>query len=57
MGLSCDLMDEFYTLIANVGFPIAVAAYLLLRMEAKLDLLTVAISRLTESLPKKEANT
>lgn len=44
-------MDELYSLIANVGFPIAVAGYLLLRMEAKIDDLTKAIHALTSRLP------
>jgi hypothetical protein len=43
-------MEEFLTLIANVGFPIAVAAYLLIRFEAKLGELTYAISELRECI-------
>ncbi|MGS0765307.1 YvrJ family protein [Syntrophomonas curvata] len=36
-------MEELLNLIANVGFPIAVAAYLLIRIENKLGDLTLAI--------------
>lgn len=43
-------MEEFLSLIANVGFPIAVAAYLLIRFEAKLGELTRAISDLRECI-------
>jgi hypothetical protein len=43
-------MEEFLSLIANVGFPIAVAAYLLIRFEAKLGELTRAISELRECI-------
>lgn len=43
-------MDEFLNLIANVGFPIAVAAYLLIRVENKLGELTRAISDLRECI-------
>ena len=40
-------MGEIVTLITNVGFPIAVATYLLIRFETKIDGLTKAISDLS----------
>ena len=43
-------MEELLSLIANVGFPIAVAVYLLIRFEAKLGELTRAISELRECI-------
>lgn len=43
-------MDDMLNLIANVGFPIAVAAYLLIRIENKLSDLTRAISELRECI-------
>ena len=49
-------MEEFYSLVANVGFPIAVAGYLLLRQESKMDRLTDAVNKLAsiiETLEKK----
>lgn len=32
-------MQEFFTIISNFGFPVAVASYLLFRFEKKLDAL------------------
>jgi hypothetical protein len=32
-------MAEFFTIVANFGFPVAVASYLLFRFEKKLELL------------------
>ncbi len=43
-------MDDIINLIANVGFPIAVAAYLLIRLETKLNQLTQAIGELREAI-------
>ncbi|HZJ83999.1 MAG TPA: YvrJ family protein [Syntrophomonadaceae bacterium] len=43
-------MDEIINLIANVGFPIAVAVYLLIRIETKLNHLTKAIGELREAI-------
>ncbi len=39
-------MEEILQGIANVGFPIVVAAYLLVRIEGKLDELTISIHQL-----------
>ena len=43
-------MDDLYNFIGNVGFPIAVASYLLLRLENKMDKLTEAVTSLKEVL-------
>lgn len=40
-------MEDFMTVVANVGFPIAVAAYLLIRIEGKLTALTDSINQLS----------
>jgi hypothetical protein len=40
-------MEELLKQIGNVGFPVVVAIYLLVRMEAKLDQLTTSIVSLT----------
>nr|WP_312289490.1 YvrJ family protein [Clostridium chromiireducens] len=40
-------MGEMVTLITNVGFPIAVATYLLIRFESKIDGLSQSIDKLT----------
>ena len=38
------------TLIANVGFPIAISMYLLVRIEGKLSCLTDSINELSKTL-------
>lgn len=43
-------MEGFINTIANVGFPIAVAAYLLIRIEGKLCQLTNAITELRQAI-------
>jgi len=43
-------MEELINTIANVGFPIAVAAYLLIRIEGKLCQLTTAITELRQAI-------
>ena len=46
-------MEEFAKIVANVGFPIAVSGYLLIRIESKLDKLTDSISTLSTILSVK----
>ena len=41
-------MEEILTMIANFGFPIVVSAYLLVRIEGKLEKLTAAITDLAK---------
>lgn len=43
-------MDEMLKLIGNLGFPIAVAAFLLVRVEQRMDSLTAAIGELREAI-------
>lgn len=43
-------MEEMLTTIGNVGFPIAVSVYLLMRVEAKLGQLSNAITQLREAI-------
>lgn len=43
-------MNELLTLIGNVGFPMAVAAYLLIRIENRLTDLTCVINDLREAV-------
>lgn len=45
-------MEELIKLISNVGFPIAVAVYLLIRSEKKMDILTESITKLTGAVDK-----
>lgn len=46
-------MEDFLKAIANVGFPIAVAAYLLIRIESKMDSLSASINQLGAVLSVK----
>jgi hypothetical protein len=46
-------MDEIVTLISNVGFPIAVASYLLIRLEPVVKDLKESISGLTLVIGKQ----
>lgn len=48
------MIDEFITLIKEVGFPIAVASFVLFRMNGKLDKLTKAIEKLTERMARHQ---
>lgn len=52
-------MDEMLKVIGNVGFPIAVAAFLLIRVEQRMDNLTRAICELREAIllmPREQAS-
>lgn len=44
------LMDALISLIGNVGFPIAVSIYLLVRIEGKLESLTSSINNLSSTI-------
>jgi hypothetical protein len=46
-------MEDFLKAVANIGFPIAVAAYLLIRIESKLDSLAASINQLSTILSIK----
>lgn len=41
-------MEEIYSNIANLGFPIVISIYLLVRIEGKLNDLTESISELSK---------
>lgn len=43
-------MKELLDIVGNVGFPIAVSAYLLIRIEGKLSVLSTAIAELREAI-------
>lgn len=45
-------MEEFIKVISNVGFPIAVAVYLLIRSEKRMEVLTESITNLTTAVDK-----
>ena len=42
--------SEIQTLIANVGFPIAISMYLLIRIESKLSALSESINELSKNI-------
>lgn len=46
-------MEDLLKAVANTGFPIAVAAYLLIRIEGKLDSLSASINQLSTILSVK----
>lgn len=46
-------MEDLLGAIANIGFPIAVAAYLLIRIESKMDSLAASINQLSTILSIK----
>ncbi|NLX63037.1 MAG: YvrJ family protein [Tissierellia bacterium] len=41
-------MEEMYSHIANLGFPIVISMYLLIRIEGKLNQLTESINELAK---------
>ena len=43
-------MEEILSSIANLGFPIVISVYLLVRIEGKLENLTVSICELASSI-------
>ncbi|MCC3669364.1 MULTISPECIES: YvrJ family protein [Terrisporobacter] len=45
-------MDNFQSIIANLGFPIAISLYLLVRIEGKLQSLTDSINDLSRNIIK-----
>lgn len=46
-------MEDLLKAVADVGFPIAVAAYLLIRIESKMDSLSASINQLSTILSVK----
>lgn len=50
-------MDSIWAQVGNWGFPMVVAVYLLVRVEKKLDDLTLAISNLGQALALRTGTT
>lgn len=46
-------INELLTLIANVGFPVAISAYLLIRLEKQIMGLTYSINKLNTIVSTK----
>ncbi|AQM58978.1 MULTISPECIES: YvrJ family protein [Clostridium] len=47
-------MDNFVQIVGNVGFPIAISLYLLMRIEGKLEVLSNSINNLSNVMSKIE---
>ena len=45
-------MEELYSSVANLGFPIVISLYLLVRIEGKLNDLTKSITELAQAISK-----
>ena len=45
-------MEDIYSMVANLGFPIVISVYLLVRIEGKLDELTKSITELANVIAK-----
>lgn len=45
-------MEELFMYSANYGFPMVITAYLLVRIEGKLDRLTTSINELSKVIGK-----
>ncbi len=45
-------MEELVPIIANLGFPIVVSIYLLVRIEGKMDELTASVKELSSTIAK-----
>lgn len=45
-------MEEIYTSIANLGFPIVISVYLLVRIEGKLNQLSESIIELSKNIAR-----
>jgi hypothetical protein len=48
-------MENIYSLIANLGFPIGISVYLLVRIEGRIENLTLSINDLTKAIVKDKA--
>lgn len=46
-------IKDFINLVANVGFPVAISAYLLIRLEKQMVCLTSAINKLNTIISTK----
>jgi hypothetical protein len=45
-------LEELIPMVGNLGFPIAVSIYLLVRIEGKLENLTMSIRELSEAIAR-----
>jgi hypothetical protein len=54
MELNLELLNGLTEMIANVGFPIFIAMFLLNRMETKVDHIIDALNELTKVIAKDQ---
>ncbi len=47
-------MDNVLEFVANLGFPIGIALYLLIRMESRMESLSISIQKLTIAIEKAQ---
>ncbi len=50
--MSRDILEQVLGMIGNIGFPIVVSVYLLVRIENKMESLTESIQSLTSAINK-----
>ena len=46
-------MEEIFNAVANIGFPMAISVYLLMRVEGKIENLTISILELSKVISSK----
>lgn len=51
-----NAMEQMIGLVGNVGFPIAISVYLLVRIESKLENLTLSIYELAKAVNDIDGN-
>lgn len=49
-------MEDIMNTIANLGFPIALSVYLLIRLEGRMEKLTRSITELTQAITRAECS-
>lgn len=50
------MSNDLVNMIGNLGFPIAVSVYLLVRLEGKLEVLTQSINNLSKVIDRSSEN-
>lgn len=48
--------NDLITMVGNVGFPIAISVYLLVRIEGKMEALTNSINNLTNTISSSKVS-
>ena len=46
-------MEEVFNAVANIGFPMAISVYLLMRVEGKIENLSISIYELSKVISNK----